>query len=686
MPQHVAQSLSISTIYQSVFVQTLAFFLIASQYQEAESMERFTNSLGMTMIRISPGQFTMGQESGGDYDESPVHEVTVSKPFFMGATEVTNAQYEQFDPTHKTYRGTFELSNNDDDAVFYVDWYEAVRFCEWLSEKEGKPYRLPTEAEWEYACRAGTTTPYFTGEELPKVFHKSQEQIWQIPQPVSLQVGQTPANAWDLFDMHGNLEEWCSDWYGPYEATAQTDPVGRASGTFKVTRGGSHQTPVIYLRSANRLGTLPEDKHWLIGFRVVMGEASKSEPLPPPPPKLWASDVRHQPYDWTAQAHGDEPFFEGPIRFVHHPEQPETIPMYSHNHCPSITWCDNGDLLAVWYSTISESGREMTILASRLRQGNQEWDRPSEFYKAPDRNMTGSSLFNDGKGTLYFFNGLEADGTWGKLAMTLRTSTDHGITWSHPRLISPEHRYHNQVISGTSMTREGYFLQPCDAVHGGDGGTALHISHDGGKTWIDHGKGQPQPEFTDGGSGTWIAGIHAGVVGLTDGRLLAFGRGDSIKGKMPQSISTDLGKSWTYSASLFSPISGGQRLVLMRLQEGPLLFVSFTDPSNKLKEPTGLELTDAASKKQTVYGLYAAVSFDEGKTWPYKRSIAGEEAQTIYDGGAWTGEFQMDRNHAEPKGYMAATQSPDGVIHLISSALHYRFNLAWLKTPMPAEK
>ena len=146
----------------------------------------------------------------------------------------------------------------------FVSWHEAVRFCRWLSQKEGRPYRLPTEAEWEYACRAGTSTAFHTGNALPEIFHKQQERRDE-PVPVSLHIGRTPPNPWGLFDMHGNVEEWCDDWYGPYEADDQTDPVGRADGDFKMTRGGSHNTLVAYLRSANRQGTLPEDKHWLIG-------------------------------------------------------------------------------------------------------------------------------------------------------------------------------------------------------------------------------------------------------------------------------------------------------------------------------------------------------------------------------------------------------------------------------------
>ena len=109
------------------------------------------------MVEIPAGSFYMGGLGiGQDYDEAPVHKVTISKPFKMAITEVTNAQYEQFRPEHKQLRGKYGFSTEDDEAVVFVSYDDAMAFCEWLSKKEGKTYRLPTEAEWEYACRAGS--------------------------------------------------------------------------------------------------------------------------------------------------------------------------------------------------------------------------------------------------------------------------------------------------------------------------------------------------------------------------------------------------------------------------------------------------------------------------------------------------------------------------------------------------
>jgi formylglycine-generating enzyme required for sulfatase activity len=649
-----------------------------------------TNSLGMELVRIEGGAFEMGS-SEGDRDERPVHLVRISRLFWMSATEVTNAQYEQFDPDHRKLRGKRGLSKGDDEAVVSVSWHDAVAFCRWLSEKEGQPYRLPTEAEWEYACRAGTTTAYHTGDELPPAYHRAQAFSWD-PQPVDLTVGRTPPNPWGLHNVHGNVEEWCLDWYGPYPSTGpstssgrgsgqapeegQTDPVGPAEGTFKVTRGGSHNTDVAFLRCANRLGTLPEDRHWLIGFRVVQAETPGGAPLRERPVKRWQRDVRQAAFDWRKAGSGDTPCFLDPLPFVRPPAEGSGEPFYPHNHCPSIAWCDNGDLLACWFSTVSERGREMTILASRLRAGAEGWDPSSEFFKAPDRNMTGSSLFNDGQGTLYHWNGLEAGGGWANLALVLRTSRDSGATWSRPRLINAEHQRRNQVIDGASLMADGALIQPCDAVWRGNGGTAIHVSRDGGETWTDPGAGTPMPRFVDGGQGSTIAGIHAGVVELADGRLLAFGRGDSIRGqvgeghnigeRMPMSLSADGGRTWTYCASPFPPIGGGQRLVLMRLREGPIFFASFTGA-----------FTDHEGQAYRGYGLYASLSYDEGTSWPARRLLTPGKGE--YGTAGHTRHFRADATHAEPRGYLAATQTPDGMIHLISSGLHYRFNLAWLE-------
>lgn len=632
-------------------------------------------------VEIPAGSFYMGGTGEGeDFDEAPVHKVTISRPFRMGQTEVTNAQFEAFRPEHRAYRGKNGLSSGDDEAVTFVSYHDAVAFCEWLSQKEGKTYRLPTEAEWEYACRAGTYYDFYTGDGLPENYRKHQQTTRDYA-AVSLRVGQTPPNAFGLYDMHGNVEEWCLDWYGPYSAEEQTDPAGYATGFYRVTRGGSHNTPDKYLRSANRMAMIPEDKHALTGFRVVQAEYPSQPTLIDETPHRHANAVRQQAFTWSKN--DTTPFFTAPVPYVITPACGSSEPFFRHNHQPAITWCDNGDLLAAWFSADEENGRGMVVLASRLRAGSDQWEEASLFFKVPDRNMTGLALFNDGEGRLYHLNGVEAAGDWQNLAMALRVSTDNGATWSAPRLIAPEHTKRHQIIAGTIRTREGWLIQACDAGPGSHDGAAIHISKDGGATWHDPWDGAPLPDFHEGGSGSTIAGIHAGVVQLADGSLMALARGNSIEDeqgrlRMPMSLSKDGGKTWEYHASEFPPIDGGQRLVFMRLKEGPLLLFSFTDhPLRTPENERGMLFPDRAGNNYRGYGLYAALSFDEGKTWPVRKLLTDGETRFL-NGGAWTRFFLMDQTHAEPRGYMAATQTPDGMIHLVSSRLYYRFNLAWL--------
>jgi formylglycine-generating enzyme required for sulfatase activity len=683
-------------------------FALGSRGRAAEPLPKdktHTNAIGMKLARIEPGTFLMGADQtplpkelsedrphrrNGDFDEHPAHKVTLSQPFYMGIFEVTNAQYEQFDPEHRKLRGKLGFAKEDDEAVVFVSWHDAVRFCEWLSKKEDRPYRLPTEAEWEYACRAGTTTPFHTGETLPKAFHKNVKESWyparygkEAEEVVPLTVGKTPPNAWGLYDMHGNVEEWCHDWYGPYEKGEQTDPVGRADGLFRVTRGGSHSTLLYYLRSANRLGNVPEDRHWLIGFRVVLGELPKTKPLPAPSPPPWAREVKQEvPADLAKGPDPKVPYFNGPRPYVKIPKDANGPLFAAHNHDPAITDCPNGDLLAIWYSCVSERGRELTVVASRLRYGQEEWEPTAPFWTPPDRNAHAPMLWFDGKDTLYHINGHSVAATWGPLAVVLRTSKDSGATWSRPRLIIPEHGPRRQPVESVIRLRDGSILFACDAVPGGSGGTAVWISRDDGKTWTDPGAEAPAPKFAAGQKGGWIAGIHAPVVELKDGRLLAFGRGDTIDGRMPKSISSDGGKTWTYSAGPFPPVSGGQRCVLLRLKEGPLFFAGFTGPR---QNPTPLTITDAKGNKREVKGLFSALSFDEGETWTNLRLISddgpGRDVETM-DGRPFT----LSKSSGEPGGYLSVCQAPNSVIHLISSRQHYAFNLAWLKAPPPAEK
>jgi formylglycine-generating enzyme required for sulfatase activity len=621
--------------------------------------KNYTNAIGMELVRIEPGSFTMGFEGtalaeelvtekahfpNGDFDEHPTHQVRITQAFYMATCEVTNAQYEQFDPNHRSGRGRTGHSKESDEAVVFVSWHDAVAFCKWLSEKENLPYRLPTEAEWEYACRAGTSTAFHTGNTLPAEFVKDGD--------VPLIVGRTPPNPWGLYDMHGNVEEWCCDWYGPYEASPQTDPVGRADGDFKVTRGGSHSTAPYYLRSANRLGTVADDKNGLIGFRVVMGQMPGTQPPPNLTRHLYQTDVGQGiPPDIQNGPDPEQPYFHSPRTFVKMPSS-NRGPLYSkHNHFTSVVECPNGDLLAIWHTCIGESGRELAVAASRLRYGRDEWEPASLFWDAPDRNDHGHAMWFDGKETIYHFNGL-AD-LVRNVALVMRRSRDTGVTWSQPRTIA-DHGPSRMPVESVFQTKEGFYAISCDK-----GPNIVWISRDQGMSWTD-----------PGGS---IRGKHAAVVQLKDRRLMALGRERDIDGRMPMSISEDMGKTWQYSASEFPPITWGQRAVLLRLKEGPLFFASFCKK---------MLITNQSGKQHQVSGLFGAVSFDEGQTWPHKRLITDD--RPAHDIETLNGELiTMSAHKSESVGYLSVCQSADRLIHLLTSRQHYAFNLKWLLTPPP---
>lgn len=651
------------------------FILIASDFVWSRNIP------SIEMADIPAGSFFMGGRGDGeDFDESPVHKVVFPSSFRMSVTEITNLQYECFFPEHKSLRGDKGVSINDNDAVVNVSWNDAVEFCKRLSQATGRKFRLPTEAEWEYACRGGSYTLFNTGDWFPDSMHKEQ-RVARDFSPISLKVAQFAPNKFGLYDMHGNVEEWCMDYYALYSPCQQVSPCGPSEGIYRVTRGGSHHTPVKYLRSSNRSAMLPDDRHAQTGFRIVESDVELNNYG-----ECWVApkkidNISSLDCCWNP-VNSDKPFYVAPVPYVIRPNDIDAI-FYRHNHQPAVTWCKNGDLLAIWFSSNDENGREVTVLYSRRDRITGQWDEAREFFRVPDRNVTGSSLITLADGTILHINGIEASGDWQNLAMVCRKSIDNGVSWTKPEIIAPLHEKRHQVIAGPIVTSQGYILQPCDAGPGGNDGTALHISFDAGKSWHDQWDGSELPDFIPNGRGTTIAGIHAGVVQLDDSTLLAMGRGNSIADsagvmRMPVSISHDMGKTWTYSASPFTPIDGGQRLVLRRLNEGPLLLVSFTGhPLRTAPEHYGMEFTAADGSKFIGYGMFAALSFDNGKTWPIRKLIS--DSQTRYlDGGAWTGGFVSDSIHAEPRGYLCATQTPDNVIHLLSSRLHYQFNLAWL--------
>jgi formylglycine-generating enzyme required for sulfatase activity len=250
-----------SGFYTGVFFLTLLAVSIGPANSQPTPAKTVVNSLGMKFLLISAGTFQMGSTTG-DKDEQPVHQVTISKPFYMGETEVTQAQWQALMGTNPSL-----FQGDPKRPVEQVWWDDVQAFIRKLNEKEGgNLYRLPTEAEWEYAARAGTTTAYSFGDDASLLGQYAwyKDNAGEQTHPVA----QLKPNAWGLYDMHGNVWEWVQDWYQRYRTEAVTDPQGPPSGTHRGRRGGAWNNLEQICRSANRYSVTGYRDDFL-GFRLV---------------------------------------------------------------------------------------------------------------------------------------------------------------------------------------------------------------------------------------------------------------------------------------------------------------------------------------------------------------------------------------------------------------------------------
>jgi formylglycine-generating enzyme required for sulfatase activity len=241
-------------------------------------LETITNSIGMKLVLIPKGTFMMGSP---EREDEPQHQVTISKDYYLGVTEVTQGQYEKVigkNPSRFQKSSRFQefRVRGSDTSMYPVEdvwWKEAEEFCKKLSDlpeekKAGRVYRLPTEAEWEYACRAGSKSAYSFGESSKSL--GDYAWFYENSNGQTHPVGEKKANAWGLYDMQGNVWEWCSDWYGQYPKGAVSDPVGPREGSFRVIRGGSYFSEAANCRSANHNRHDPSDRFHYYGFRVAL--------------------------------------------------------------------------------------------------------------------------------------------------------------------------------------------------------------------------------------------------------------------------------------------------------------------------------------------------------------------------------------------------------------------------------
>ena len=220
------------------------------------------DKFGIEFVLIPAGEFPMGSRDK-EKDETPVHQVRISSAFYLGKYEVKQAQWQAVMGNNPS-----RFSNDPNRPVEQVSWEEVQQFIGQLNSREGSnTYRLPTEAEWEYAARAGTTTAYSFGEDVGQLgtYAWYSENSGGTTHPV----GQKARNAWGLHDMHGNVWEWMQDWYGAYAADAVRDPQGPASGLYRVIRGGSWGYDARYCRSASRFDAAPGNRYGTLGFRLL---------------------------------------------------------------------------------------------------------------------------------------------------------------------------------------------------------------------------------------------------------------------------------------------------------------------------------------------------------------------------------------------------------------------------------
>lgn len=664
----------------------IGIFFCGFDTSHTKAPQPFTNSIGMKMRYIEKGSFIMGAQPDSFHigkptsmskdapsaDEQPAHRVTISKGFYMSETEVTIRQYQQF---KKEYKGTGYF----EPYATGISWDEAQAFCKWLSKKEGKPYRLPTEAEWEYAYRAGSGGLFWSGHHLPE----------------------EDTNPWGLKNMASGAPEWCFDWVGSYPDTAQTDPVGYDHSWGKVIRGGAistrnqkgkvftPDTTAIFYCAANRSSLPPGypkmnatgQRPHFIGFRVVLGELPKTAPVHFEPGMAFRG-VSQRKADAGTGPSPDQPYFKSrPLISsppdMTSPEENKAVGLddgiIGNLHSGGVAVCPNGDLLYIAFSSQrkkSENASNTTMVATRLRYGSEEWEMPSLFYSLAGLNDQSALLWND-SGKIWFFGGGR---NFGNSPFRYTTSNDNGASWSaitFPEIKGAVGDFAPQPI--TSAFRGGannsiYFGSDGsldESVSSSWATSFLWASDDDGNTWYD--------------TGGRTAGRHTSFALLGDGRILAMGGKDSnIEGYMPQCFSSDFGKTWTgRSKTPFAALGSNQRPVILRLKSGNLFMAGDFQSMKMFRNPPPAAIAER--------GAYVALSSDNGETWKIKKLPSATPHQ-LWDGIA---DRSWPNEGWGTLGYCTATQNPNGIIHLISSksmpAMEFAMNEAWILSGFESE-
>jgi len=696
------------------------------------------NSIGMALVRLAPGSFDMGIDStplpksltkgpsgviydrpasGGDYDEAPVHQVSLTQPFWMSVTEVTIEQYGRFRPA---YRGNPYYAP----SASGVSWNDAAAFCQWLSQKEGIPYRLPTEAEWEYAARAGTRTPFWSGSAPP--------------------APETP-NPWGLKNMHSGVAEWVLDWHGLYSREPQTDPVGPALGIARVVRGGGldyrasktdggRRLPAempYYARSANRAGIAPgfDSPEHNIGFRVVQAALPSTKPLPYDAP-FFQRAVKQSAVETARGPDPARPFYHTRPLFpnLHGQGMREVgwrigfrpgLGVVYHNSAVQV--CANGDLVAAYYNTLKEEDDpDQTVMTMRLRYGAEDWDMPEPWPDFPDAADAAPVFWND-HGKLWFFFG--SPRLLAAPPFQFLTSTDNGATWSgveFPHLKGAVGKYTpqpiNSVVRAKDGTKGGTAGGTKDGTKGGTASGTAGSAKDGTKGDTAGGAN----DGTKGGTASGTAGAAGDTKGGTKDDTAGGTAGYTKGGTAGGTASGTAGGA--PGGTIYLPVdgAGGQSALFATEDEGQTWYD--TGGRTAGRHTTLVLGKDGAligfgGKNTDIDGFMPkAVSRDGGKTYetgktPFRPLGSGQRPSMIRldSGRLFFVADLFDKKKLGPQGagafvalseddgatwktrrlpglltvgYTTATQGPNGVIHIVTSKnqpdLHIQLNEAWV--------
>ena len=591
----------------------------------------------LEMKWLPAGSFWMGayvDEQDSRENEFPQHRVTLSHGFWLGQCEVTKAQWQAVMGT-TPWKGKDFVSDDPNTPAVFISWNDAAAFVKKLNELNlpgGRAFRLPSEAEWEYACRAGTRTRFYWGDDPNHndidQYAWTRSNVLLTEQKCARPVGQKKPNAWGLFDMSGNVKEWCQDFMAPYATGPVTDPTGPAVGEKHVRRGGNWISTGGKSRSARRSRFETNEGTADLGFRLAATQAPPAVAIPGPE----QNDV----------------FVAGN----------EGIHTY---RIPTLMVAGDGSLLVFCEARKQaiDDNSPTDLVVRRSTDGGRTWQPTQTIVHGVKEEaiMNPCPVIDRTTNTIVLL--CMNAGKYGENhnQPLMLTSKDHGRTWSKPVDIAKSIKNGDDTfVSGPGIgiqMRTGRLVIPgyaggfSDVTKHGMFSCAMY-SDDHGQTWT---QGKSVAECSD----------ESQVVELADGRLMLNMRGDMGKCCRGVAWSTDGGQSW-------SPVFWDPQLPECPCQASILRYslakdggkdcLLFSNPNN-IGESYGMDRT-----KMTV-----RLSNDDGKTWPYQRLL-----------------------HAGPSSYSSLVRLPDGDIGIVFEGgekhrrewiRFMRFSLDWLTAEGP---